>query len=212
MQRASCVHSKDGENSLLCADPGDGALRYLSSVDGGVGMVKTTGIDAAPDTVKLSLGDVFLSPSRVYRSLKQRQTLDRLLWGFMGAVIMNGLMAGLVAPDGGGRLFRALAMINALGMALLTVIACWLALGVLKGRLPTFAVAVPCVAYGFGVSLLVSWIPGSFWFTEPWKWAVIGTGVRDLGEVSGRRAVGTVLLMVAALVVLFKGIFMVQGA
>ncbi|BCS98539.1 hypothetical protein DSLASN_41710 [Desulfoluna limicola] len=175
-------------------------------------MERAEGKNTSPDAMRFGLVSVLLSPSQVYRGLREQGALHRLLWGFSGAVLLNGLMTGMAAPDGGRGLLGALAVVNALGMALLTACAGWLALGVVKGGLPPLAVAVPCVAYGFGVTLLVSWIPGSFWFTEPWKWAVIGTGFRDLGGLSGRRAFGGVLLMVSALVVLFKGIFMMQGA
>lgn len=167
--------------------------------------------DAAGGGDKLGVTAVLLAPSRVYRSLKQRGTLHRLLWGFFGAALLHGIMTGVIAPDGGGPMFGTVAVFNTLGMALITAFVSWLALWLVGGRRPTFAVVVPCVAYGFGVTLLVSWIPGSFWYTEPWKWGVIGTGFRELGEITGRRAGGTVLVTVGALVILFKWMFMMQG-
>lgn len=167
--------------------------------------------EGLPEDAKLGVRAVLLAPSQVYRTLKQRGTLHRLLWGFSGAVLLNGLMAGMVGPEGGRAVLGAVGVFNALGMALLSCLMGWMALGVAGGRRVRLAVVVPCVAYGFGVTLLVSWIPGSFWLTEPWKWGVIGIGFRELGGVSGRRALGAVLLTLACLVLLFKGIFMLQG-
>jgi len=168
--------------------------------------------EAAGGGEKLGLTAVLLSPSRVYRSLKQRCTLHRLLWGFFGAALLHGIMTGVIAPDGGGALFGTCAVFNTLGMALITAFVSWLALWLVGGHRPAFAVVVPCVAYGFGVTLVVSWIPGSFLFTESWKWGVMGTGFRELGAVSGRRAFVAAFMTVVALVFLFKLTFMMQGA
>ncbi|WP_300667541.1 hypothetical protein [Desulfoluna sp.] len=165
----------------------------------------------APDIKKIGVRAVLLSPSQVYRTLKQRGTLHRLLWGFSGAVLLNGLMAGMIGPEGGLTVLGAVAVFNSLGMAFLSSLMGWLALWLVGRRRPGASVVVPSVAYGFGVTLLVSWIPGSFVYTEPWKWGVIWVGFRELGGVSGRRALGAVFLTLVSLMLLFKGLFMLQG-
>ncbi|SCY79622.1 hypothetical protein [Desulfoluna spongiiphila] len=165
----------------------------------------------ASEDGKIGVTAVLLSPSRVYRALAARGALHRLLWGLSGAVILNGLMAGMLAPGGGRAVLGTVSVFNALGMALLSSLLGWMALKTVGARRARLAVVVPCVAYGFGVTLLVSWIPGAFWYTEPWKWGVIGTGFRELGGLSGRRAFVAVVLTLVALVALFKGIFMLQG-
>ena len=167
--------------------------------------------ETTPSGKRLGLASVFLAPSRVYRSLKARHTLHRLLWGFSGAVLLHGVMTGVIAPNGGRVLFGTCAVFNSLGMALITTLVGWVALWAVGFRRPSFAVIVPCVAYGFGLTLLASWVPGSFWFTEPLKWGVIGTGFRELGGMTGGRAFGVVLVTVVALVLLFKLTFMMQG-
>ncbi|VFQ43400.1 hypothetical protein [Desulfoluna butyratoxydans] len=165
----------------------------------------------APTAEKIGVTAVLLSPSRVYGALAARGTLHRLLWGLSAAVVLHGLMTGMLVPGGGRAVLATVSAANALGMALLSSLLGLVALKMVGARRSGLAVVAPCVAYGFGVTLLVSWIPGAFWFTEPWKWGVIGTGFRELGRVSGRRAFAAVGLILVALVALFKGIFMLQG-
>ena len=67
--------------------------------------------------------------------------------------------------------------INAVGMALIASGLGYLVMILLLGRSVSYKRFFSIYAFSSGTTLLVAWIPFSIWFTEPWKWWLIGTGL-----------------------------------
>ena len=68
---------------------------------------------------------------------------------------------------------------NALGMVFIAAAIGYGLIAVVTGRLVPFKKLLPIYALSSGVTLLVAWLPYSLWFTEPWKWWLIGAGLTD---------------------------------
>jgi len=68
--------------------------------------------------------------------------------------------------------------VNAFGMALVLSIIGYAVMGFSLGRKSTFGLFFSVYAYASGAVLLAAWIPSMVVFTEPWRWILIGIGLR----------------------------------
>lgn len=68
--------------------------------------------------------------------------------------------------------------INAMGMVFIAAGFGYMVMTMIMGRRVTFVRFFSIYALSSGVTLLASWIPFFVWLTEPWKWWLIGTGMR----------------------------------
>ena len=90
---------------------------------------------------------------------------------FTGAVLLN------VKPDRPVLLFGIL-LINAVGMTVIASGTGYMIMVMIAGRQTTFRRLFIIYAYAAGITQLVSWLPFFLFLTEPWKWWLIGTGLR----------------------------------
>jgi hypothetical protein len=123
------------------------------------------------------------------------------------------LLAGLLSALPGGFSFKPAAAVvgtmvlftNAVGM---TCIFSGCVFAVLRfgreGRLSAGRVFTVCAWASLG-PILISWVPGSPWVAEPWRWWVTVIGLSAAGPCSRRRAACTV----GGAVVMMYGLFWV---
>ncbi len=57
-----------------------------------------------------------------------------------------------------------------------------------------FAVVFSIYAFSSGVTLFLSWLPFLVWVTEPWKWWLISTGLKNTCSLSWKRSIVIVAL------------------
>ena len=100
----------------------------------------------------------------------------------------------------------AILMINALGMTVISAGLGYMAMVMAAGRRVAFGAFFGVYAYSAGTTLIFSWVPFSFWFTEPWKWWLIWTGlVHGLG-LPRRLTLAVIMLTVCILTLFFQSL------
>ena len=67
--------------------------------------------------------------------------------------------------------------INAVGMVLIASGLGYTVMIMFWGKSVTFKRFFSIYAFSSGITLLVAWIPFFIWFTELWKWWLVGTGM-----------------------------------
>jgi hypothetical protein len=119
-------------------------------------------------------------------------------------------MAGtLLRPERFSLAMGLILFINAIGNAVIGCTACYLILVATARRRYAFNTLLSIFSLSSGTVLLIAWVPSALFLTEPWKWWLIGTGmVNGLGMSKGR-AVITVLLTVAVVVILISALLLV---
>ena len=152
---------------------------------------------------RLHLREVLFAPGVVYKRLDETGGLFRLLTGFFPLAGLYGVMVALVTPE--ARIGAALLSVtNALVMATLISLCAWLALQLVGRKRLLLGRVVPAVAYGFGMSFLIAWVPGSLWLSEFWKWTVMGIGFCRLTGLRRGQVLGAIALVWLILMGIFK--------
>jgi len=90
-------------------------------------------------------------------------------------------------------------LVNALGMTLIAAAVGYMVMVMIIGRRVTFRQFFSVYALSTGVTLLVSWLPVFFWITEPWKWWLVGAGLKN---GLGLRPIQTGLIVGISIVVI----------
>ncbi len=89
---------------------------------------------------------------------------------FTGASVVSSMPSNPIYLGG-------IFFINAVGMALIASGLGYMVMVMFLGRSVTFKRLFSIYAFSSGITLLAAWIPFFIWFTEPWKWWLIGTGL-----------------------------------
>jgi hypothetical protein len=85
---------------------------------------------------------------------------------------------GALPMSGTGTLMRAgILLVNALGMTTMHAIVAWLVCTVVGKPRLRFASIWMVFAIGTSPTLLIAWIPFTFFFTEPWRWVLVALGM-----------------------------------
>lgn len=143
-------------------------------------------------------------PKRL-RAVRPR-ALRYLLFSALFSTAASAIGAGAGAPWAG-----AIHLANALGMTVIAAGIGHMAMVMTAGRKAAFAEVFDIFALSAGTTLVVSWVPFSFWFTEPWKWWLVYTGlVQGLG-LSRRTAVTVVAGTICVLALFFLSLILFLG-
>jgi hypothetical protein len=85
---------------------------------------------------------------------------------------------GSLPMSGTGTLVRTgILMANALGMTVLHAAMVWIVSRVVGEPRMRFASIWMIFAIGTSPTLLIAWIPFTFFFTEPWRWLLVALGM-----------------------------------
>ncbi|EMS80705.1 YIP1 family protein [Desulfotignum phosphitoxidans] len=84
--------------------------------------------------------------------------------------------------------------INAAGMILISSTLGYMAMVMIAGKKVSFAVVFSIYAFSSGVTLFLSWLPFLVWITEPWKWWLICTGLKNTCNLSWKKSIVIVAL------------------
>lgn len=128
----------------------------------------------------------------------------------MSAVFFSAASA-LVNPAAARIGTFTISLVNAIGMAVLGTGIAHLALIAITGKRFALARLWPIFSLSASVVLVLAWIPAAIFFTEPWRWWLIGTGlVRGLG-LSKARATMVVLATFGCLVMMISAMLLIIG-
>lgn len=115
-----------------------------------------------------------------------------LLLVSLAAAVLGGFSFDLSSALAG----IAVLFVNAVGMTLIFSGFVFMFLGIICGRmLPIGAVFSVCAWASLG-PILISWIPGSVWVGEPWKWWVTAIGISAAASCGMKRAAGVIVCAV----------------
>ncbi|MBC2710694.1 MAG: hypothetical protein HGJ94_06750 [Desulfosarcina sp.] len=159
-----------------------------------------------------TLSGLIISPVRWFSEAFPRTTSKEA----GGMLLLSSLFyaaAGALPLSGTGALVRAaILMVNALGMTVLCAAIAWLVGAIGNGSRIRFSSIWRVFAIGTIPTLLIAWVPSSFFFTEPWKWVLVALGmIYGLGMGKGRTV--WVLMITASLTaVLFLAILRLMVA
>jgi len=123
-------------------------------------------------------GQLLRQPKGFFAQFRNNGAGPRQAMNFL--VLSGGLFAVatmLVARPAQPLQVSAILFANAVGMALFSGLIGYIVMGMTLGRRVTLARMLSVYAFAFGVTLLISWVPYSVWFTEPWKWWLVFTGL-----------------------------------
>lgn len=137
-----------------------------------------------------SLSALITSPGRWFAEAFPGITPRTAAGMLLLASLLHAMAGGLSGFSDGTLLRVAILMINAVGMTVLGAAIAWLAGLIGGGPRVRFSGVWMVFAVGASPTLLIAWVPFAFFFTEPWKWWLIGVGlVRGLGMTKGRAAI-----------------------
>lgn len=106
----------------------------------------------------------------------------------------NALISGMVL------------FVNAFGMVLVLSIIGYTVIGFSVGRKSTFGLFFSVYAYASGATLLAAWIPFMVVLAEPWRWILIGIGLRRACGLSIYSAVWVILCSITVVTLLLWSI------
>ncbi len=124
-----------------------------------------------------ALTSLTMSPRRWFTEAFPRIT-PREAGGMLLLASLFYASAGALPLSGTGTLVRAgILMANALGMTVLHAAMAWLICAVVGGPRIRFTSIWMVFAIGTSPTLLIAWIPFTFFFTEPWRWLLVALGM-----------------------------------
>lgn len=97
-------------------------------------------------------------------------------------------------------------MINALGMTVIAATLGHMVMVMAAGRRVAFGRFFSVYAFAAGTTLIFSWVPFAFWFTEPWKWWLIWTGLVHGLELPRRLTLAIITMTVCILTLFFQSL------
>jgi hypothetical protein len=106
------------------------------------------------------------------------------------SAIFFSTIGTLAGPDCASVRMGLILFVNALGMAAMGAGVAYVVLIAVIRRRVAFGRLWNLFSLSAGAVLLFAWIPAGFFFTEPWRWCLIGIGmVRGLGLSKAKAAV-----------------------
>lgn len=93
--------------------------------------------------------------------------------------------------------------INAVGMTFIAAGLGYITMTMFLGRKVTFRQFFSVYAFASGVTLLASWIPMFVFITEPWKWLMIGVGLKKTCGLKWLHSVLIIVLSIGMMVLFF---------
>ena len=99
--------------------------------------------------------------------------------------------------------FQAITLVvNALGMPFVTAAFSFMIMGLFWGKLTTYRHLFVIYAYATGVTMMISWLPATEMFTEPWRFILVAVGLVKWCSFKWMQAVTVIVLGVFILLAL----------
>ena len=118
---------------------------------------------------------------------------------FTGASVVSSMPSNPIYLGG-------IFFINAVGMVLIASGLGYMVMVMFLGRSVTFKRLFSIYAFSSGITLLAAWIPFFIWFTEPWKWWLIGTGLARSCGFRSWQIIMIIGLSLGLMILLFQAV------
>ena len=152
------------------------------------------------------LSRMLKEPRRVFYEILPQQNVKRSLGVLLISSIIYALTCTLICRSETPVFHVGVLLVNAMGMALIAAVIGFGLIAVITGRWVPFTRQLPIYALTSGITLLIAWFPFSLWFTEPWKWWLIGAGLTDGLSLKGRQAFVVIIGSIGIMVLLFGAV------
>ncbi|MFH2092382.1 MAG: YIP1 family protein [Pseudomonadota bacterium] len=142
-----------------------------------------------------SLIQVLIEPGAFFKGLADKTTFRKTL-GFMVICSVFFAVASLLtgAYSKPVWIMSIIFFVNAAGMIILSSFLGYLAMVMIVGKNIRFSTIFSVYAFSSGVTLFISWLPFFLWLSEPWKWWMIYTGLKNTCKFTGKQAFSILLL------------------
>ena len=146
---------------------------------------------------------VLIEPRRFFTELPENATMAKSL-GFCVICSLFYTAASLLtgsypSPFKMGGVF----FLNSVSMVFIPAGLSYLIMVMIQGKKSRFALVFSVCAFSSGMTLLVSWMSLFLWFTEPWKWWLIYTGIKNTCKIPWKPA-----LMILTLTIIIEFFFL----
>lgn len=143
---------------------------------------------------------ILIEPRRFFTELPKNETLAKSL-GFCVICSLFYVTASLLtgiypSPVRMGGIF----FLNSVGMVFIPAGLSYMIMVITQKKKARFSLLFSVCAFSSGITLLVSWMSMFVWFTEPWKWWLIYTGLKNSCKLSSKPAL---LILVLTMIIQF---------
>jgi len=142
-------------------------------------------------------------PRRVFSEHLPQQGVKRSLGVLLTSGITYSLACMLISRPEAYFVHGIVLLVNALGMVFIAAAIGYGLIGMITGRWVPFPRLLSIYALSSGITLLVAWLPFSLWFTEPWKWWLIGAGLTGSFAIKRSQALVIIIGSIVILTLLF---------
>ena len=144
------------------------------------------------------------SPDSAFEELLEKPDMIRIGALFVMSTIIYCCASLIVNSIGQPVNQVAVLAVNTMGMVLVEIVLGYIFVAILTGTFISLKTLSVIYAVSWSAMLLIAWIPFTLWITEPWKWVLIGIGLRKQYKLKGRMAVFIVLGSIVTIVFIFK--------
>lgn len=144
---------------------------------------------------------ILIEPRRFFAELSDNATLLKSL-GFcvicsLFYVTASMLTGTYTSPIKMGGVF----FLNSVGMVFIPAGLSYIIIVMTQKKKSKFSLLFSVCAFSSGITLLLSWMSMFLWFTEPWKWWLIYTGLKNSCKIPWKSAL--VILMLTMIIEFF---------
>ena len=148
-----------------------------------------------------SPGKFFDNPDKRFRMMHPAGFL------LISTILFTTASLCIVKPD--NQLMSSIVLFsNAFGMVLALSIIGYTVMGASIGRKTSFGLFFSVYAYASGTTLLAAWIPYTLVFTEPWRWVLIGIGLKKTCGLGVGAIIWVILCSITILSILLWSILL----
>ena len=142
-----------------------------------------------------ALIQLLIEPGLFFRELVEKTRPRRAVEFMMICCLFYALASLLTGAYSQPVLIMApIFFINAAGMILISSTLGYLAMVMTAGKKASFAIVFSIYAFSSGMTLFLSWLPFLVFITEPWKWWLICTGLKNTCSLSWKKSIVIVAL------------------
>jgi len=158
-----------------------------------------------------TLTRILAEPRRFFLELKETNGFRKPIAFLVVSSVIFTLASMIVATPSEPLKAIVIYLVNAMGMSFITMVLGYLTMVTIFGKRVSFSRLFTIYSLASGVTLLVSWVPYFIWFTEPWKWWIIGSGFVNACGFRWYQALViiavTLFIMISSFLALFSTFF-----
>ena len=143
-------------------------------------------------------------PDLAFEELFRNPDLIRMGVIFFMSAALYCCASLIFSPTGQPVAQAAVLALNTIGMVLVEIVIGYILVAILTGTFVSLKMITVIYAVSWATMLMIAWIPFSLWLTEPWKWLLIGIGLKKQYHLKGWKAILIVLSSIVLIVWIFN--------